>query len=104
MATNFRQLTKLTCVINSTAISFSFFNLKQKQKKKISVRPIPKAIMTFAGRFEVRAILVLGLAFSCCVAESTLRRGLVGAAGPTDFNVNSYGAKADGKTDNVEVS
>uniref|UniRef100_A0A7N2N363 Uncharacterized protein n=1 Tax=Quercus lobata TaxID=97700 RepID=A0A7N2N363_QUELO len=58
--------------------------------------------MTIAGRFEVRAILVLGLAFSCCVAESTLRRGLVGAAGPTDFNVNSYGAKADGKTDNVE--
>ncbi|KAK9983733.1 hypothetical protein SO802_033258 [Lithocarpus litseifolius] len=59
--------------------------------------------MTIAGRFEVKAILVLGLAFSCCVAEATLRRGLVGAAGPTDFNVNSYGAKADGKTDNVEA-
>lgn len=85
--------------------------------------------MTIAGRFEVRAILVLGLAFSCYVAEATLRRGLVGAAGPTDFsvnshdanaedksgagggkpgagsefNVNSYGAKADGKTNNVQA-
>lgn len=79
--------------------------------------------MTIAGKFEVRAILVLGIAFSCYVAEATLRRGLVGAAGPTDFsvnshgakadgkpgagsefNVNSYGAKADGKTNNVQVS
>jgi hypothetical protein len=74
-----------------------------KIKQKISVRPILEAAMTIAGRFEVKAVVVLGLAFSCFVAEAISRRGLIDA-GPTDFNVNSYGAKADDKTNNEQVS
>uniref|UniRef100_A0A2N9IAK8 Exopolygalacturonase-like n=1 Tax=Fagus sylvatica TaxID=28930 RepID=A0A2N9IAK8_FAGSY len=58
--------------------------------------------MTIAGRFEVKAVVVLGLAFSCFVAEAISRRGLIDA-GPTDFNVNSYGAKADDKTNNEQA-
>lgn len=67
--------------------------------------------MANAGIFDVKSVLVLGLALLSCVAEGALRghrigisarRGLVDT-GATVFDVTQHGAKADGTTDNVEA-
>lgn len=69
--------------------------------------------MAIARRFEIKAIIVLGLALFSCVADGTLshriglsnRRGLIDTSGAavTVFDVTEHGAKADDKTDNAEV-
>lgn len=54
-------------------------------------------------RFQAKAaILVLGIALLSFVVEGT-RRALLDS-GSRDFDVTSYGAKADGETDDAMVS
>ncbi|XP_021280857.1 exopolygalacturonase clone GBGE184 [Herrania umbratica] len=71
--------------------------------------------MAIAGRCKVKTVVLLGLALLSCVAEGAVlegnrdgfrvRRNLADAdadADATVFDVMTYGAKADGKTDNFE--
>lgn len=71
--------------------------------------------MAIAGRCKVKTVVLLGLALLSFVAEGAVpevrrhgfrvRRNLADAdADATVFDVMTYGAKADGKTDNFEVS
>lgn len=61
---------------------------------------------------EIFVLIFLGLALLVLEAEATSRRRGLGhdaddeeaKAGQTVFNVNSFGAKADGNTNNEEVS
>jgi hypothetical protein len=60
---------------------------------------------------EIFVLIFLGLALLVLEAEATSRRRGLGdaddeeaKAGQTVFNVNSYGAKADGITNNDQVS
>lgn len=60
---------------------------------------------------EIFVLIFIGLALLVLEAEATSRRRGLGdaddeeaKAGQTVFNVNSYGALADGKTNNEQVS
>lgn len=72
------------------------------------VRPALKATMAIAERFEAKlSIVVLGTTLallSCVAATSTYHRRSLSGAGSKVFDVTSYGAKADGHKNNVEVS
>jgi hypothetical protein len=78
---------------------------------------ITKAIQTSASSTTMstaeRFVLFLGLAFLLLKAEATISRRALGHAHDGDqaasgspsavFNVNSFGAKADGSTNNEQV-
>lgn len=69
--------------------------------------------MSSAGRFAVKVLLLLGLPLLMLEAEATFRRGLGakpdgdnegGDSGQKVFSIDSYGATADGDTNNEQVS
>lgn len=69
--------------------------------------------MSLAERFVVKALLFVGLGLLLLEAEATSRRGLGakpdgdnegGDSGQTVFSIDSYGATADGDTNNEQVS